>query len=99
MRILTLLLLLASVVIAADDPAGAQLYKKHCAACHDAGAGARVPTLAALQEKTSGSIMKAMETGVMRQQAAALGRAERMALSSWLGKTDRKSTRLNSSHL
>jgi polyvinyl alcohol dehydrogenase (cytochrome) len=89
MRILTLLLLLASVVIAADDPAGAQLYKKHCAACHDAGAGAgaRVPTLAALQQKTSGSIMKALETGVMRQQAAALGWAERMAVSSWLGKT------------
>ena len=84
MRTLTLLLLLASVVIAADDPAGAQLYKKHCAACHDAGAGAgaRVPTLAALQQKTSGSIMKALETGVMRQQAAALGRPERMAVSS-----------------
>ena len=68
MRLLTLLLLLASVLAAADEPAGAQLYKKHCAACHEAGTGARVPTLAALQQKTTGSIMKALESGVMRQQ-------------------------------
>jgi len=87
MRLLSLLLLLAPLLAAADEPAGAQLYKKHCAACHDAGASARVPTLAALKEKTTGSIMKAMESGVMRQQAAPLGRAERIALSSWLGKT------------
>ena len=82
-----MLLLFVPILPAADEAAGAQLYKKHCAACHDAGAGARVPTLAALREKTTGSIMKSMESGVMRQQAAALGRAERMALSSWLGKT------------
>lgn len=88
MRILTLLLLLASALPAADEPAGAQLYRKHCAACHDAGAGARVPTLAALRQKTTGSIMKALESGVMRQQGAALGRAERNAVSGWLGKTE-----------
>jgi polyvinyl alcohol dehydrogenase (cytochrome) len=86
MRLLSLLLLLVPILPAADEAAGAQLYKKHCAACHEAGTGARVPTLAALKEKTTGSIMKAMESGVMRQHAAALGRAERMALSSWLGK-------------
>ncbi len=88
MRLLTLLLMLGAVLPAADEPAGAQLYRKHCATCHDAGTSARVPALAALKQKTTGSIMKALETGVMRQQGAALGRAERIAVSAWLGKTE-----------
>jgi polyvinyl alcohol dehydrogenase (cytochrome) len=46
-----------------------------------------VPTLAALKQKTAGSILKALESGVMRQHGSALGRAERNALSAWLGKT------------
>ncbi|MCU1326865.1 MAG: hypothetical protein JWN34_2235 [Bryobacterales bacterium] len=35
---------------------------------HDPATGARVPPLAALRKKTAGSIMRTMETGVMRQR-------------------------------
>jgi hypothetical protein len=40
--------------------------------------------------------MKALETGVMRQQGAALSRAERRAVTSWLGKTRSGGSRFRS---
>ena len=85
---LTLLFLLAFAMYAADAPFGEQIYKRSCATCHDAGGNARVPSQAALRLKTAGSIMKTLQTGVMRQQGALLGLAERAAVSNWLGKTD-----------
>jgi polyvinyl alcohol dehydrogenase (cytochrome) len=88
MRLLTALLLLPVSIGAADDPPGAQLYRKHCAVCHDVGGNSRIPPQSALRQKTAGSLMKALETGVMQQQGAVLGRAERRALTSWLGKPE-----------
>jgi polyvinyl alcohol dehydrogenase (cytochrome) len=88
MRILVSLLMLAFVLCAADDPPGARLYRKHCAACHDAGGNARVPSLSALRQRTSGALMKALDSGVMRQQESSLSRTERRAVSLWLGKTE-----------
>jgi polyvinyl alcohol dehydrogenase (cytochrome) len=89
MRILTSLLLLAVVGLrAADQALGEQIYKKHCASCHEAGGETRVPPLAALRQRTAGALMKALESGAMRQQGALLSRAERRAVTSWLGKTE-----------
>src|SRR5215471_18567033 len=89
MRILTSLLLLAVVGIrAAEETQGEQIYKEHCAVCHDAGGEARVPPLSSLRQRTAGALMKALESGVMRQQGAALSRFERRAVTRWLGKTE-----------
>ena len=81
-------LLLPLAITAADDPVGAQLYRKHCASCHDVGGDSRIPPQSALRQKSAGSLMKALETGVMRQQGAAMGRSERRTLSTWLGKSE-----------
>src|SRR5207302_1734593 len=88
MRLLAALLLLPVSISAAEDPIGAQLYRKHCATCHDVGGNSRIPPQSALRQKTAGSLIKALETGVMRQQGAAMSRVEHRALSSWLGKTE-----------
>ncbi|MBM3785045.1 MAG: hypothetical protein FJW30_11835 [Acidobacteria bacterium] len=79
-------LLFTLTVWCADEPLGAQLYRKHCASCHDAG-GARIPTQAALRARSGGSILRSLESGVMRTQGAALNRSERRAISTWLGRT------------
>jgi polyvinyl alcohol dehydrogenase (cytochrome) len=82
--------LLASAPIAAgaaDDPYAAQLFARHCASCHEAGAGgaARIPPVSQLKIMTPTAILKTLETGVMRTQAAALSTNERQAVANFLG--------------
>jgi len=50
---------------AADAPAGEVVYQQHCASCHDSGA-ARAPTRETLAKMTPASVVRALETGVMR---------------------------------
>lgn len=64
---------------------GEAVYRQHCALCHDSSA-IRVPTRAALQQLTAFSIERALDSGVMKQQAASLSFAERTVVSSWLGR-------------
>lgn len=52
-------------VIAADPPAGKAVYQQYCAACHDSGA-ARAPTPDTLAKMEPASVVRALETGVMR---------------------------------
>jgi hypothetical protein len=51
---LCLIFAIASIALAADDPYAAQLFQKHCGACHnsEAGAGGRVPQISALKSMT-----------------------------------------------
>jgi len=44
-----------------------------------------MPPTSALRLMPAGTIVKALELGVMRAQAATLGRAERLTLARWLG--------------
>lgn len=73
---------------AEDDPFAAELYAKHCAQCHDNGAEARVPPRAALEKLTSAAILRALETGVMREMGAKLTLSERPAIAAFLGKAE-----------
>ncbi len=50
---------------------GEELYKKHCAVCHDSGAS-EAPTKAAIQLGGIESIRAALTSGVMKEQAAML---------------------------
>jgi len=68
----------------APDP-GADVYARRCASCHDSGA-TRVPLRSVLQQKTSAYILKTMNAGIMKEQAAPLSDQERMAVAEWLGR-------------
>jgi len=64
---------------------GADVYAKRCASCHDSGA-VRVPSRSVLQQRTSVYILKTMNAGIMKEQAAPLSVEERMAVADWLGR-------------
>lgn len=73
---------------AAEDPYAAQLFKQHCASCHETGAsapGARIPPVSVLNKMTPTAILKALETGIMKSQAGAISTNERQALANFLG--------------
>ena len=67
----------------AADPAA--LYKEHCAVCHDASATTRAPSPAALKLMSAANILRALDTGIMKEQAAALTADDRRALATHLG--------------
>jgi polyvinyl alcohol dehydrogenase (cytochrome) len=67
----------------AQPPNGSMVFENHCAACH-AGTDSRVPPVSALRERTPESIVDALVTGLMRQQAAELSDAERRAVAEYL---------------
>jgi polyvinyl alcohol dehydrogenase (cytochrome) len=72
---------------AADDPYAAQLFTERCASCHEAAVGgaARIPSVSQLKAMTPTAILKALETGVMRTQAAPLSTSDRQAIANFLG--------------
>ena len=83
-----LLFVVASIAaLAAGDPYAAQLFQKHCASCHnsEAGAGGRVPQIAALKSMTPAAIQKTLDSGVMKQQATPLSPDERLRIATFLG--------------
>ncbi|MFN7922413.1 MAG: PQQ-binding-like beta-propeller repeat protein [Bryobacteraceae bacterium] len=81
-----ILLTVFSVAAAAEDDFAAGVFRSQCAACHEAANIPRVPTLAALKQMTSRSILRALEAGSMREQGQRLSRAERGAVANWLGR-------------
>src|SRR5580693_171706 len=95
MRLTTLSLLpLLTVLItpslarAAEDPYAAQLFKQNCSSCHEVAAatpGARIPPVSVLKAMTPTAILRALEGGVMRTQAAVLSTNERQAVANFLG--------------
>src|SRR4030095_9773329 len=67
-----------------QSPNGSTVFTDHCATCH-AGTDQRVPTVAALRQRTPEAILDALVTGAMRQQGAELTEAERRAVAEFLG--------------
>src|SRR5438105_8505068 len=81
-------LLTPSVVRAAEDPYAAQLFKQTCASCHEVAAaapGARIPPVSVLKAMTPAAILKTLESGIMKPQAAVLSTNERQAVANFLG--------------
>ena len=81
MKRLIVLALWTSVIFGQD---GAQLFKTHCARCHDSPIG-RVPATSTLRAISSEAILKALDDGVMKTQAAGLTEPQRMAVAAYLG--------------
>ena len=71
----------------AADPYAEQLFQKNCASCHQAAAGAeaRVPQIAALKTMTPAAILRTLESGIMKSQAAPLSGDERQKIANFLG--------------
>jgi polyvinyl alcohol dehydrogenase (cytochrome) len=86
MRTAFFIFLLSVSLRAADDAPGARLYQAHCAHCHDAASGTRMPTKSVLNQMAPGTILKALTTGAMKQQGMELSESERSTLAQWLGK-------------
>src|SRR5262245_37909555 len=66
---------------------GEALYKTRCAACHDSS-NERIPPRSALQAMPSARILSTLDVGVMVSIGFTMSRAERMAVASYLGRSD-----------
>lgn len=64
-------------------PAGAQVYRQHCAACHDTGA-ARAPARVILAYMTPDAIVAALTTGPMQAQGTALSAEQKVEVAQHL---------------
>src|SRR5438552_18193810 len=87
MKYLYLSLIAPVTLIFGADPYAEQLFQQNCASCHQAAAGAeaRVPQIAALKTMTPAAILRTLESGIMKSQAAALSGDERQKVANFLG--------------
>ena len=79
---IALLFLAIPLLAAAQD--GSRIYQDHCAQCHESGA-VRIPPQSALRQHTNANILRILDVGMMKQQAASLTEPERQAVAQWLG--------------
>jgi polyvinyl alcohol dehydrogenase (cytochrome) len=75
----TLLLFLAFA-----PPDGASVYKQKCAMCHDRSAETRAPAPSALRQMASANIVRALESGLMKDQGALLTAEEKSSVAEFL---------------
>jgi polyvinyl alcohol dehydrogenase (cytochrome) len=83
-RLAGVLGLFAASLLAQD---GAAIYKERCASCHEASPASvpsRVPPVSALRAMGFLSILRALESGVMKTQAEGLSGNERVAVTAYL---------------
>ena len=86
-RIWCLVLLVGSVAALGqdDNSAGARIYAKRCAGCHESGA-VRMPARGQLQSLTGSAILQILTGGIMKRQAASMTPVDRETVSRWLGR-------------
>lgn len=82
-RMLALSAVLASAALAADITP-ASLYQQHCETCHANPGATRAPAIAVMRQMSAENILNALNSGLMKQQGAALVPAQRRALAEWL---------------
>ena len=68
----------------AADPDGAALYRTRCAMCHEASGATRAPAPSAMRQMTPENIVKALESGIMKDQGSAMAAEERKAVAEYL---------------
>lgn len=77
------ILLFVAASKASLPPTGEQLYQTRCAICHN-GQVPEAPRFEALKLLPAESIVKALETGVMKAQGASLTPAERRSVATYI---------------
>jgi polyvinyl alcohol dehydrogenase (cytochrome) len=74
---------LLACVSAGFSQQGALLYRKHCAQCHDS-AHAHAPGFTSLRAMSETALLRAMQTGTMREPAKAMTAQECQTLAAYL---------------
>lgn len=82
LRFLPLVLIPAAAFAADQD--GATLYSLRCAVCHDKSSETRAPAPSSLKLMTPENILRALETGTMKEQGARLSPNERRIVAEYL---------------
>ena len=62
---------------------GSQIYTDKCASCHDSN-NAQIPSMSVLKRLNPGTIVRALDRGVMRQLGSSLSKAERVSVAEYL---------------
>jgi outer membrane protein assembly factor BamB len=70
-------------LLLAAAPEGAEIYKAHCASCHDAGLP-RIPTREALKAFSPEIVNRALVSGAMRFQGSDVSVGERHAVAEFV---------------
>ena len=65
---------------------GLQIFITNCATCHRSNSGTRAPLPEVLQQMPREAIVRALETGLMKQQGASLSAEEKNAVASYLSR-------------
>jgi polyvinyl alcohol dehydrogenase (cytochrome) len=76
-------LLVLPCLLTAAAPDGGDIYKTHCASCHDAGIP-RIPTRDALKTFSPETVNRALVSGAMRFQGSDLSLAERHSVAEFV---------------
>src|SRR5215471_10299 len=63
---------------------GATIFGDHCTACHRPNSGTRAPLPDQLRRMSRESILRALESGVMKRQGTELTQVERTAVAKYL---------------
>jgi polyvinyl alcohol dehydrogenase (cytochrome) len=67
-----------------SEGAGAVIYKQQCALCHDNSARTRAPSPAAMKLMSPENIVRALETGRMKDQGMILSAAQKRIIAEFL---------------
>ncbi len=84
LRVIGLFVFSTWIAFGQAPPDGQALFEKNCATCHQPGADNRAPLPEALAQRPNQSIVVALESGVMKAQAANLSAMERQAIADFL---------------
>ena len=87
-RVVFVWLIAAASPLRGADVSGEQVYKSHCAACHDQPGATRAPSIAALKKLPATRILKTLDFGLMMGVAYPLKRDEREAVAKFLGTSE-----------
>ena len=74
------------LLLNAQEPT--RVFMEHCQRCHSPNSGAHAPLPDAMASIPWESILKSLESGVMKAQGASLTVDERKAVARYLGKVD-----------
>jgi polyvinyl alcohol dehydrogenase (cytochrome) len=76
-------LLIFTCILPAATPDGGDIYKTHCASCHEAGLP-RIPTRDGLKVFSAEAVNRSLVSGAMRFQGSDLSLAERRAVAEFV---------------
>jgi polyvinyl alcohol dehydrogenase (cytochrome) len=80
----SLLLLSTAFAAFAADLDGPTIYKQRCAACHDKSSETRAPAPTSMRMMSPENILRSLETGLMKDQGAAMTAQDRRTIAEFL---------------